>query len=73
MDKPFWNTAEEIVGSFVADLNDVARDNISEAQLTELKLMISEAMAAKASKIAHQVEDLAHRLSAEAGKKEIGL
>ena len=66
-------TAERIVQAFKARLSSGAREQISEADLDELRRMISEAITAEIGWAAGLVEEVASKLRAGIERPDLGL
>jgi hypothetical protein len=65
--------AKEVVAAFLAELDPAAKDQLSDAQLERLELLVQEAVSAGIHDAAERAENLARELRSEAGSPEIEL
>lgn len=72
-DDHYQEQAEKTVAAFRALLGEEAASRISDAEFTDLALMIRKVMAEEVNRAADRMAELVTELRREAGKPDIGL
>jgi hypothetical protein len=65
--------AQKVVNTFKQGLSDQVRDQITDAQLNELVLMIREAISEELKDAAELIDGIAKRLRSQTDDQELGL